>query len=130
MSYLQPTTSTPKTIVDDKKVEFEVDTKNLHELNQIEFDRHNSEMLYSTIVTKTMSAVNLQNIVFNLQDQMNLDKASLYAKYLRIKALEYLILQIGVDPSNVQAVEVLIKKKNDDIAALRKQLKLPQSEHP
>ena len=61
---------------------------------------------------------------------MKLGKASLYANDLRIKALEDLILQIGVDPSNVQAAEVLIKKKNDGIATLRKQLKLPQSEHP
>ena len=61
---------------------------------------------------------------------MKLDKGSLYAKDIRIKALEDLILQVGYDPSNVQVAELLIKKNNDDIAALRKQLKLPQSEHP
>ena len=130
MSYLQPTTSTPKTMADYKKVEFEVDTEKVHELDQIEFHRHSFEMLYSTVVTKAMSVTNFQNTIINMQDQVKLDKGSLYAKYLRIKALEYLILQIGVDPSNVQAAEVLIKNKNDDIAALRKQLKLPQSEHP
>ena len=37
---------------------------------------------------------------------------------------------MGYDPSNIQAAELLVKKKNEDIAALRKQLKLPQSEHP
>ena len=130
MSFLQPTTLAPKTVVDYKKVEFEVDTENVHELDQIEFHRHSSEMLYSTVVTKAMSVTNLQNTIINMQDQMNLYKGSLYAKYLRIKALEDLILQIGVDPSNVQAAEVLIKKKNDDIVAFRKHLKLTQSEHP
>lgn len=130
MSFLKPTTSTPKTVADYKKMEFEVDTENIHELDQIKFHRHNFEMLYSTVVTKAMSATKLKNIVLNMQDQMKLDKASLYAKHLRIKALEDLVLQLGIDPLDVQAAEVLIKKKNDDIAALRKQLKLPQSEHP
>ena len=53
---------------------------------------------------------------------MKLDKGSLYAKYLRIKALEDLILQIGVDPSNVQAAEVLIKKKNDDLCCFEERI--------
>ena len=77
-----------------------------------------------------MSATKMQNTIFNMQDQMKLDKASLHSKDLRIKSLEDLVLQIGVDPSDVQAAQTLIKKKNDDIATLRKQLKLPQSEHP
>ena len=39
-------------------------------------------------------------------------------------------MQVGYDPTNIKAVEALVKKKNEDITALRKQLKLPQSEHP
>ena len=59
VSFLQPTTSAPKTVADYKKVDFEVDIENIHELDQIEFHRHNSEMLYSTVVTKEMSATKL-----------------------------------------------------------------------
>ena len=58
-----------------------------------------------------------------------MDKASLYAKDLRIKSLEELVLQVGYDLANVKAAEQLVKKKND-IAALRKQLKMPSSKHP
>ena len=87
-------------------------------------------MLYSKVVNKTVSATRLQNTVFNLQDQMKLDKASLHVKDLRIKSLEDLVLQFGVDPSNIQVSQALIKQKNEDIADLRKQLKLPQHEHP
>ena len=61
---------------------------------------------------------------------MKLDKASLHAKDLRIKSLEELVLKIGVYPSNIQVSQASIKQKNEDIAALRKQLKLPQNEHP
>ena len=35
-----------------------------------------------------------------------------------------------MDPSNTEVAKTLIRKKNEDIAALRKQLILPQSEHP
>ena len=61
---------------------------------------------------------------------MKLDKGSLYGRDLRIKSLEHLVLQVGYDPSNVQVEKFFIKKKNDDIAPFRKQLKLPQSDHP
>jgi hypothetical protein len=46
------------------------------------------------------------------------------AKENKIKSLEDLVIKIGYDPSNVKAVEELLKKKNDDIVSLRKQLKL------
>ena len=61
---------------------------------------------------------------------MKLDKASLHAKDLRIKSLEDLVIETWMDPSNIEVAKALIKQKNQDIAALRKQLKLPQSEHP
>ena len=51
---------------------------------------------------------------------MKMDKSSLYAKDLRIKSLEELVLQVGYDPANIKAAKSLVKKKNEDIAALRK----------
>ena len=33
------------------------------------------------------------------------------------------------DPANIEGAKVLIKQKNEDIVALRKHLKLPQSEN-
>jgi hypothetical protein len=53
---------------------------------------------------------------------------SSFAKDNRIKTLEELVLKIGYDPSNVKGVEDMLKKKNVDIASLRKQLKLPPTE--
>ena len=37
---------------------------------------------------------------------------------------------MGHNPKDVKGIEALIKKKDDDIAALRKQQKLPSSRHP
>jgi hypothetical protein len=42
--------------------------------------------------------------------------------------LEELVLKIGYDPTNVKAIEDMIKRKNADIASLRKQMKLPPTE--
>lgn len=52
------------------------------------------------------------------------------AKDTKIKSLEDLVLKMGYDPSNINAVEELIKKKNIELSTLRKQLKLPASEDP
>jgi len=39
--------------------------------------------------------------------------------------LEDLVIELGHDPKDIKATEKLIKKNNDDIAALKKQLKIP-----
>ena len=54
---------------------------------------------------------------------------SSFAKDNIIKTLEELDLKIEYDPSNVKEVEEMLKKKNADIASLRKQLKLPPTEN-
>ena len=61
---------------------------------------------------------------------MQLEKASSQAKDNRIKTLEEIIVELGHNPKDVKSVTALIKKKDDDIVALRKQLKLPSSRHP
>ena len=65
-----------------------------------------------------------------MKDQLKVEKASSYAKDTRIKSLEELVIEVGYDPSKTKVAEELVKKKNVDIATLRKQLKLPPTEHP
>ena len=76
-----------------------------------------------------MSVEKLQNTIINMRDQMKVDKAFSYAKDLRIKSLEELVIQVGYDPANVKVAKELVKKNNVDIEALRKQLKLPPTKH-
>lgn len=72
-----------------------------------------------------MAAHRLQESLDNVTVQYKLEKASSQAKDNRIKSLEDLIIKMGHDPTNIKAAEKLIKKKNEDIAALKKQLSLP-----
>ena len=51
------------------------------------------------------------------------------AKDNRIKTLEDIIIDLGHDPKDPKGVRTLMKKKEDDIVALRKQAKLPPTIH-
>jgi hypothetical protein len=86
------------------------------------------EMIFSTLTNTSMTASKLQVSLNNIQSQLNLEKISSLDKDNKIKSLEELVLKIGYDPTNVKVAEELLKKKNFDIASLRKQLKLPATE--
>jgi hypothetical protein len=86
------------------------------------------EMVFHTLAHASSSAAKFQVSLNNAQTQLKMEKISSFAKYNRIKTLEELVLKISYDPSNVKAAEEMIKKKNVDIASLRKQLKLPPTE--
>lgn len=62
--------------------------------------------------------------------QLQLERAFSQAKDNRIKSLEDLIIGLSHNPKDVKAAEALIKKKNEDIAALRKKLKFSPLMHP
>ena len=75
-------------------------------------------------------AQKLQDSLENTTAQLHLEKASSQAKDNRINTLEEIIIRLGHNTKYAKGIEALIKKKDDDIAALKKQLKLPSSRHP
>ena len=77
-----------------------------------------------------MNSHQLQSSLTHISTQYQLEKASSQAKDTRIKSLEDLVIELGHDPKYIKAIEQFIKKKNDNIAALKKQLKIPQLQHP
>ena len=77
-------------------------------------------MIYSTMTNKAMSVEKLQNSLDNITTQFKLEKASSQAKDNRIKSLEDLFIEIGYNPNDTKAAKKIIKKKNEDIDALRK----------
>jgi len=87
-------------------------------------------MVYSTLADKAMLAHQLQSSLDNTTAQLDWEKASSLAKDNRIKSLADIIMELGHDPKYAKGIKELIKKKEEDIAALRKQLKLPPLRHP
>lgn len=131
MSFLKLTTQQPKSMADYLKTYFEVLAMNIHPIDQIELHKQTGEMVYSTLTNKATAAHQLQNSLNNISTQFQLEKASSQAKDTRIKSLDDLVIELGHDPKDVKATEKLIKKKNNnDIAALKKKLKVPPLHHP
>ena len=87
-------------------------------------------MVYSTLADKTLLAHKLQNSLHNTSAQLELEKASSTATDNRIKSLEEIIIELGHDPKDPKGIQALIKKKEEDIAALRRKLRLPAIIHP
>ena len=95
----------------------------------MEMHKQIGEMISSTFTNTAMSLSKLQVSFANVQSQLKMEESSL-AKDNRIKSLKDLVVKIGYDPKGVNDAEEIIKKKNLDIATLRKQLKLPATKGP
>jgi len=130
MSYFKPKVQQPQSAADFIRTNLEVLAKDIHPMDQIELHKQTGEMVNSTLVNKAMLAHQLQSSLDNTTAQLQLEKASSLAKDNRIKSLEEIIIELGHDPKYAKGIKALIKKKEEDVAALRQQLKLPPSMHP
>jgi hypothetical protein len=128
MAFLQAQVLDPKVISDYKRATFEFQEKDVHPADQMDLHKQTGEMVFHTLAHAYASTAKFQVSLNNAQTQLNMEKISSVAKDNRIKTLEELVLKISYDPANVKAAEEMIKKKNADIASLRKQLKLPPTE--
>ena len=130
MAYLHALVPDPKVISDYRRTTFEFQAKDVHPADQMDMHKQTGEMISHTLARMATSAAKYRTALSNAQTQLQLEKMSSFAKDNKIKTLEELVLKIGYDPTNVKAAEEMIKKKNADIASLRKKLKLPPIEDP
>jgi hypothetical protein len=128
MVFLQAQVPDPKVITDYKRETFEFQTKDVHPADQMDLHMQTGQMVFFTLANASTAASKLQVSLNNVQMQFKLEKISYFSKDNRIMMVEALVLKIGYDPSNVKAVEEMLKNKNVDIASLRKQLKFPPTE--
>jgi len=77
-----------------------------------------------------MIASKLQASVSNIQSHLKLENTSSLAKDTKIKSLEDLVIKLGYDPNNEKVVEEIVRRKNANIAALKKRVKLPFTKDP
>jgi hypothetical protein len=125
MEFLHAKVPDPKVITEYKRATFEFQTKDVHPVDQMDLHKQTGEMVFYTLAHASTSVSKLQVSLNNVQTQLKFEKISSFAKDNRIKTLEEMVLKIGYNPSNVKVAEEMIKKKNADIASLRKQLNLP-----
>ena len=120
LSHFRPTMQQPQSAADYIKNNLEVLSKDIHPMYQIELHKQTREMVYSTLADKALLAHKLQNSLHNTSAQLELEKASSLAKDNRIKSLEEIIIELGHDPKDPKRIQALIRKKEEDIAALKK----------
>jgi len=130
LTHFRPSIQQPQSATDYIKTNLEVFSKDIHPMDQIKLHKKTGELIYSTLADKTLLTHKLQNSLHNTAAQLELEKASSQAKDNRIKSLEEIIIELGHDPNDHKGVQALMKKKDEDIAALRKKIKLPPTLHP
>lgn len=130
LSHFKPKVQQPQSVANYIRTNLEALAKNIHPMDQIELHKQTGEMVYSTLADKAMLGHKLQNSLNNTSAQLDLEKASSLAKDNIIKSLEEIIIELGHDPKDAKGIKALMKKKEEDIATLRKQLKLPITMHP
>jgi hypothetical protein len=128
LAFLQEQVPQPKEITNYKRSTLVFDTKQVHPTDQMDLHKQTGEILFSTLALASSTTAKLQVALNNAKTQLKLEKISYFAKDNRIKSLEELVVQIGYDTSNVKGEEEFLKRKNVDIASLRKQLKFPPIE--
>lgn len=130
MALLQAQVSQPKSTTDFKHTTFEFQEKDVHPLDQINMHRLARDMVYSTFTHTAITASKLQLTLNNVQSQLKLEKISSLDKDTRIKYLEEMVVKDGLGQDNSKSTEEMIRKKNVDIATLKKKLKLPTMKDP
>lgn len=103
--FVKSTMQQPKSMEDYLQTNFEVLSKDIHPIDQIESHKKTGEMTYSTLTSKAIATHQLQNSLNNRSTQLQLEKASSQTKDTRIKSLEDLVIEVGHDPKNVMVVE-------------------------
>jgi len=130
LSHFKPTVQQPQSAANYIRTNLEALAKDIHPLDQVELHKQTGEMVYSTLANKAIQAHQLQNSLKNTYTQLELESVSSLAKDNRIKSLEEIIIELGHNPKDPKAIKALVKEKEGNIAALRKQLKLPVTMHP
>ena len=120
MTFIKPTTQQPRIATYFKRVDFEVLERDIRPIDQIKLHKQIGEIIYSTLTRKGIVSHQLHNSLNNMSAQFQLEKASSQSKGTRINSLDDLVIGLGHDPKDMKVIEQLIKKKNDDIVALKK----------
>jgi len=130
LSHFKPKVQQPQIAADYVRTNMQVMAKDIHPMDQIELHKQIGEMVFATLADKATLAHELKESLKNTNTQLDLEKMSSLAKDNRIKTLEEIIIDLGHDPKDPKGVRTLMKKKYDDIAALKKRLRLPPTKHP
>lgn len=105
MAFLEAQIPHPKTSTYYESTTFDFSTKDINPIDQMKMHKQTGEMISSTLTNNAMSLSKLQVSFANIYSQLKIEKVSSLAKDNRIKSLEYLVIEIGYDPKDINVAE-------------------------
>lgn len=129
LNHFKPTMQQPQSAADYIKTNLEVLSKDIHPMDQIELHKKPKKWYSPPWPTKHYYLTNCKIHYIILLPNQNWKNLLLWLRITRIKSLEEIITELGHDPKDPKDIQELIRKE-EDITALKKQLKLPITMHP
>lgn len=71
----------------------------------------------------------IENLLQNVTDQLKQENINSTTKHTKIEEYKGLIIKLGVDPENREAIRILMQNQEAETQALRKKLKMLTYEH-
>ena len=95
MAFMEPLVPAPRSVQDYKASMFSIDTKKIHEIDQINLHKQTGELIFSSLTSSAMNAFRLRSSLNNMNSQLKIEKMSSFSKDNWTKYLEYLIINLG-----------------------------------
>lgn len=110
------------------EVKFQISKVNIPD--KILFQKQTNEMLYYDLLHMSLNKNKLENKIDRLEKQLKKEKAMSKASQTQVKEYENELIGVGVQPKEKQSVKKLLDEKEKVIKSLKKQLKIPNIDHP
>ena len=97
--------------------------------DNILFHKKTNEILYYDLLHMSWNKNKLENKVERLKKQLKREKAMSKSLKTQVKSYENELIVVGLKPKEKQSVKKLLDEKEKVIKSLKKQLKIPVTDH-
>ena len=115
---------------EEKVAEMKLRMDKISVLDKIHFRMQTIEVLYHDLLQLILSNKKIDAKVTKLEEQLKKEKAMGKAWKTKIKKLEADLMETGVNSDSQKSVKKLLEEKDKMMTSLKKQLKIPATDHP
>ena len=116
-------------VADYKATELSLESEQIHHTDKHRFHLADVHMIHKDMNVQHAMIEKLAKDLQTINANYKLERGVTQEKNVRIKTLERILLELSSNPRDVQAAKKLLQDKDNQIAKLKKQLKLP-GPHP
>ena len=97
--------------------------------DKIQLHKQTRDVIYSDLLHAIVKITKLQSLVDKMEVQLKHEKVENKSNLIQIKKLQGDVINLGTEPSNMEATKMLLEKKDNTIQVLKRKLKVPNVEH-